>query len=158
MPPTSTLSRSRLPSTALPKVVASSPASLAKGSPSSPAVVLLVDDDVSVLRSVGRVLETEGWRVVSAQSGEQALECLAEHEPNLMITDLCMAEVSGWDLLFHVKLQRPDLPIFVITALPPSSAGGADNFATGFFQKPLNFDVMLTSIRRSLTESKATRD
>ena len=67
-----------------------------------------------------------------------------------MITDLCMIGVNGWDLLFHEKLQRPNLPIFVITALPLTSVGGADRFATDFFQKPLDLDNFVAAIRRRL--------
>ena len=119
------------------------------GPPTDP-VILLVDDDPSVLKSLGRVLATEGWQVVTAANGEEALARLAEREPDLMITDLRMGDVSGWDLLFHENMQRPNLPIFVITALPPPAVGGADHFAAEFFQKPLDLDTLVTAIRRRL--------
>jgi DNA-binding response OmpR family regulator len=115
-----------------------------------------VDDDPSVLDGLGRVLATEGWRVIAAASGEEALRFLADRQPDLMITDLRMADISGWDLLFHEKMQRPDLPIFVITALPPTAVGGADRFATDFFQKPLDIEVMLAAIRHRFRDSRAT--
>jgi DNA-binding NtrC family response regulator len=111
---------------------------------------LLVDDDVAVRESLGRVLAIQGWRVVIAANGEEALERLAEQQPDLMITDLRMADVSGWDLLFHEKMQRPNLPIFVITALPPAAVEGADHFATEFFPKPLDLDALVTAIHRCL--------
>jgi len=114
------------------------------------STILLVDDDLGVLASLARVLRSEGWQVVTATNGAEALERLAAHQPDLMITDLNMGEVSGWDLLFHENLQRPSLPIFVITALPPSVVGGADRFATAFFQKPLDLDVLLQAIRCQL--------
>ena len=100
------------------------------------------------------MLQTEGWNVISAASGEEALEYLHDHQPNLMITDLSMAQVSGWDLLFHETLQRPDLPVFVVTALPLPAAGGADKFADEFFQKPLDFDRLLDAVRRCLSQSR----
>ena len=96
------------------------------------------------------MLQTEGWKVISAASGEEALEYLLNHQPDLMITDLSMAQVSGWDLLFHENLQRPNLPVFVVTALALPAAGGADKFADEFFQKPLDFDVLLDAVRRCL--------
>ena len=89
----------------------------------------------------------EGWRVVSANGGEAALEHLAGMQPDLLITDLRMAEVSGWDLLFHETIQRPNLPIFVISALPAPDMRGADHFATEFFPKPLNLDALVAAIR-----------
>ncbi len=112
--------------------------------------ILLVDDDSAVRESLVRVLATEGWRIVSAANGEEALERLIALKPDLLITDLCMADVSGWDLLFHENLQRPALPIFVITALPPPDAGGADRFATEYFQKPLDLDALVAAIHRCL--------
>ena len=114
------------------------------------SIILLVDDDPSVLKSLERVLATEGWKVVTAANGEEALERLAEREPDLMITDLRMGDVSGWDLLFHENMQRPNLPIFVITALPPMAVGGADHFAAEFFQKPLDLDKLVAAIRGRL--------
>ena len=114
------------------------------------STILLVDDDRAVRESLGRVLATEGWRVVSAASGEEALEQLALRQPDLMITDLRMADVSGWDLLFHEQMQRPDLPVFVITALPLPEVGGADAFAAEFFSKPLDLEALLAAVRHRL--------
>ena len=114
------------------------------------STILLVDDDPAVLKSLGRVLASEGWTVVGAANGEEALERLAERTPDLLITDLSMGAVSGWDLLFHENLHRPGLPIFVITALPPRTIGGADRFATEFFQKPLDLDALVLAIRHRL--------
>lgn len=114
------------------------------------ASILLIDDDPAVLESLSRVLASEGWRVITAKTGEEGLERLQEQEPDLMITDLRMANVSGWDLLFHENLQRPRLPIFVITALPPDATGGADKFATEFFQKPLDLEHLLATVRQYL--------
>ena len=115
--------------------------------------ILLVDDDHGVLVSLARVLASEGWRIVTATNGEEALERLNEQQPDLMITDLSMGDVSGWDLLFHENMQRPGLPIFVITALPPPEVGGADRFAAEFFQKPLDLDALVAAIHRCLEVS-----
>jgi DNA-binding NtrC family response regulator len=122
--------------------------------PASPTI-LLVDDDSAVRESLGRVLATEGWLIVTAANGEEALARLAERQPDLMITDLCMGDISGWDLLFHENMQRPNLPIFVITAHPPSVVGGADHFAAEFFQKPLDLDALVTAIHRCLDDVRS---
>ena len=125
-----------------------------KGPPTAPTI-LLVDDDPAVLESLARVLAIEGWRVISAASGAEALDRLAEVVPDLMITDLSMAEISGWDLLFHENIERPNLPVFVITALPPQVVGGANHFAAEFFQKPLDLDALVLAIRRCLEATRA---
>ncbi|HEV8542898.1 MAG TPA: response regulator, partial [Verrucomicrobiae bacterium] len=112
------------------------------------STILLVDDDPAVLEGLRRVLCSEGWNIIATSSGEGALEYLQSHQPDLMITDLSMAEITGWDLLFHEKLQRPNLPVFVITALPVATVGGADSFAHEFFQKPLDLDALIVAVRR----------
>ncbi len=112
------------------------------------STILLVDDDAAVREGLRRVLMTEGWNIIAAGSGEEALEYLQSHQPHLMITDLSMAAVSGWDLLFHENLQRPSLPIFVITALPLDTVGGADKFAHEFFQKPIDLESLLALVHR----------
>jgi DNA-binding NtrC family response regulator len=116
------------------------------------ATILLVDDDPAVCESLRRVLATEGWRIVTASGGEDALEYLQGHEPDLMITDLCMEKVNGWDLLFHETLQRPRLPIFVVTALSLKATGDAALVATEFFQKPVDIEVLVGAARRHLAE------
>ena len=72
------------------------------------------------------------------------------HVPHLVITDLCLSAVSGWDLLFHESLQRPGLPIFVITGLPLHAMKGAAKFATECFQKPLDLELLLAAVRSYL--------
>jgi DNA-binding NtrC family response regulator len=121
----------------------------------SPATILLVDDDSSVRDGLRRVLETENWKIATATSGEEALEYLQAHEPDLMITDLSMTGVNGWDLLFHENFQRPDLPIFVITALPLSVIGGVEKFAHEFFQKPIDLDALIAAVRRYIGVSRS---
>ena len=119
-----------------------------------PVSILLIDDDAAVRDSLRRVLEAEGWSVIAAASGPEALEYLREHEPALVITDLCMGTVTGWDVLFHESLERPHLPIFVITALSARHAAGAESFATAFFEKPLDLDSLIGAIRRRLCSPK----
>lgn len=113
-----------------------------------PQTILLVDDDAAVRESLRRVLVTEAWHVMTAASGEEALAALQTHQPDLVITDLCMSAVSGWDLLYHEHFERPRLPFFIISALPAKSARGAETFATEFFQKPLDLDTLLAAIHR----------
>ncbi len=116
--------------------------------------ILLVDDDPAVLEGLRRVLESDGWSVTVASSGEEALYRLQRSQPGLMITDLSMAGVNGWDLLFHERLQHPELAVFVITALPVSAIGGAERFAQEFFQKPVDLDAMLDAVGRYLGRPK----
>ena len=138
------------PATVRPMLPATTPATHQRTA--GPAI-LLVDDDFSVRESLQRVLASEGLNVVTASSGEDALTQLATLRPALVITDLCMHAVSGWDLVFHYHLHEAGLPFFVITALSPREAGGVDALADHFFQKPLNLEALLTAVREQLAAS-----
>jgi DNA-binding response OmpR family regulator len=113
----------------------------------SPRTILLIEDDPSVRESLQRVLAAQGWRILAVDTGEAALEMLQHQTPDLMITDLCLSAVSGWDLLFHENIQRPRLPIFVITGLPLDELKGAAKFAAECFQKPLDLETLVAAVR-----------
>jgi DNA-binding NtrC family response regulator len=113
-------------------------------------VILLIDDDPAVLKSLARVFASEGMTAVTAANGAEAIQCLGDCLPDLIVTDLCMAGINGWDVLFHERLERPGLPIFVITGLAATDTGGADRFASAFFQKPLDIDALVAAVRRHL--------
>ncbi len=94
--------------------------------------VLLVDDDSAVRESLRRMLSTEDLMVTTAAGGAEAMRAIELHEPDLLITDLCMASTDGWDLIVRENRLRPAIPIFVITALPARETGGADQLAKQF--------------------------
>jgi signal transduction histidine kinase/DNA-binding response OmpR family regulator len=80
--------------------------------------VLLVDDDEIMRESVRRVLEQEKWDVTEASNGRFALEHLAESCPDVIVLDLMMPEMDGFEFLVEVR-QRPewrDIPVLVLTA------------------------------------------
>ena len=132
-----------------------SPADLRRSSPptDSTPTVLLVDNDSAVRESLGRVLAAERLTVVTAAGGKDALESMQSHLPDLVITDLLMVPLTGWDLMLHVQGRHPGLPVFVITALPPKAAGGAERMATHFFQKPVDIDALVMAIHRHFDAS-----
>jgi two-component system, NtrC family, response regulator GlrR len=127
-----------------------SPGTAGNRTPGTPATLLLIDDDRGVLESLRRVFAGEGWRVLATASGAEALSLLSREQVDLVITDLRMSPVSGWDLLYHERFEHPTLPFFVITALPPRSSGGSDTFAQRFFQKPLDLAALIAAVHAQL--------
>lgn len=111
------------------------------------AQVLVVDDSQMIRDVVVWLLRASGYRVLAAENGLAAQLLLRAEHPTLIISDLNMPLGDGWELLFHENLQRPDLPFFVITALPLTSAGGADRFAHEFIQNPIDLDALLAAVR-----------
>ena len=112
--------------------------------------VLLIDDDPSVRDSVCRVLDAEAMQVVAARGVKDALEHIFLHVPDLVVTDMCMAPLSGWDLIAYLKDQYPKLPVFVITALPLPFAGEGMEEIAAYFQKPLDLEALIAAVRRQV--------
>ena len=112
-----------------PKAAALLPVPTAKAAPitpsapvapavSRPPTVLLADDSKVVRVKTGRLLEKQGWRVLLAEDGESALQLLAAEAPDLLITDVEMPGVDGFELTRRVR-QHPRwgrLPVIMITS------------------------------------------
>ena len=80
--------------------------------------VVLVDDDQTARLMTGRLLRKAGWNVVEAENGRVALERLTEHRPDLIILDLMMPEMDGFDLIDALRRHRAwqSIPVVVVTA------------------------------------------
>jgi CheY-like chemotaxis protein len=89
-------------------------------SPSTPPSVrthriLLVDDDAGVRKTLASLLRASGQDVLEAGSGSEALDCLRTTPVDLVLTDLGMPEITGWDVARAAKARRPDLPVVLLT-------------------------------------------
>ena len=71
--------------------------------------LLLVDDEPNILRALNRLLRREGYKILTAQSGADALQLLQEHAVDVLITDQRMPVMSGTELLARVKEQYPHI-------------------------------------------------
>ena len=80
--------------------------------------ILLVDDDDQVLRGYTRLLQRAGYIVQPASSGEVALKLLATETFDTVVSDICMPEVSGVDLLKAIRERDLDVPVLLMTATP----------------------------------------
>ena len=83
-----------------------------------PCPVLVVEDDPVMREMLQRRLEKEGWKVIEAENGRVALERMAERQPDLILLDLMMPEMDGFQFLDEIR-KREDwhsIPIIVITA------------------------------------------
>ncbi|WP_157263542.1 response regulator [Azohydromonas aeria] len=89
----------------------------AAAAPPAP-LVLVVDDSLTVRRVTQRLLEREGYRVAVAKDGQQALELLAQEQPALVLTDLEMPRLDGFDLLRRLRADArwSAIPVIVITS------------------------------------------
>jgi CheY-like chemotaxis protein len=115
--------------------------------------ILLVDDEYAIVEVLAHLLEEEGYAVLTASNGREAMERAAEKAPDLVITDQMMPLMSGTDLLRALKKDRAlrDVPVILITsAAKPTSreVRWAD-----FLAKPFEFDELLRAVRRVLRQA-----
>ena len=76
--------------------------------------ILLIDDEESILVVVSNVLQKEGYKVITTNSGELGLEAFRKEAPQLVITDLSMDEVDGIEVLKQVKKTKPEAMVIIM--------------------------------------------
>ncbi|WP_089939208.1 sigma-54-dependent transcriptional regulator [Candidatus Entotheonella palauensis] len=120
------------------------------------AKVLVVDDEIEMTSMLRNYLTREGYEVETTNSAEAALECLEDHEADVVLTDLRMGEMDGMDLVRAVHASRPETQIILMTAF-----GGVETAieaikagAFHFVAKP----VKLPEVGVLLTKALAERD
>lgn len=107
--------------------------------------VLVVDDENDIREAVSEVLADEGYVVLGAGDGAEALKQLRDHHPSVVLLDLMMPVMNGWEFRAAQK-GDPDLsgiPVIVLSALGRSS--GVD--AEAFIEKPFELDELLSAVR-----------
>jgi DNA-binding response OmpR family regulator len=78
--------------------------------------ILIVDDDQNILRLYKEELEEEGYAVVTASNGQEALEQFDKESPDLVTLDILLPDIDGIKLLRQMKEKRPRMPIIMSTA------------------------------------------
>ncbi|MBW3624366.1 MAG: response regulator [Armatimonadetes bacterium] len=120
--------------------------------------VLAVDDQVHIVRLIQVNLERNGYQVVTAYDGEQALEKVKEENPDLIVCDVMMPRKDGFEVLREVKSDpgTRDIPFIMLTAKAQDAdvfrgwASGVDAYLT----KPFNPQELLAFVKRVLDASK----
>lgn len=79
------------------------------------ATILLVEDEELLRAGVQEMLELQGFRVITAADGQQALACLAAESIDLVVTDLVMPKMNGIDFVQQLRTIRPDVPVIVVS-------------------------------------------
>ncbi len=114
--------------------------------------ILLVDDDPGVRRMLLRVLEVEGYAVVPAANGVEALELAASKVPDLVLLDLNLPMQNGWDTFERLTTENPLLPVIIITARPNQLFHALAAGAGALMEKPLDMPKLLWTIGELLAE------
>ena len=119
--------------------------------------ILLVDDDASVRQTVGRVLREEGYRVLDAADGLEALGIAETHPIDLVLLDLAMPRQGGWDTFEGLTTRNPFLAVIIITARPNQLFTSVGAGVGALLEKPLDFPTLLRTVEAVLAESSEMR-
>lgn len=124
-----------------------------KALPLETPLVLVVDDEPSIRKTLEEVFSDEGMRVLGAEDGPSALALLAMATPQLVLLDIWMPGMDGLEVLSRIRELYPDLPVIMIsghasiaTAIKATKMG-----ATDFIEKPLDLNATLSAVRRVLS-------
>ena len=121
--------------------------------------LLLVDDDPFILEGIGEDLESNGYQVTRASSGESAVELLESNHFDLVITDLVMANTDGIQVLKKTKELNSDIQVIILTGFGDidSAVEALRSQADDFLLKPCESQEMLFRVKNCLEKQELTR-
>jgi two-component system, chemotaxis family, chemotaxis protein CheY len=118
-----------------------------------PSTVLVVDDDPDILEALSEILEAEGFEIRRARNGKEALDRLEPDAPQLILLDLMMPVMDGWEFAQRMRQRPPEIariPIIVLSADRNVGSKASDLGAVGHLAKPFELNDLLELVRRSL--------
>src|SRR5579884_1525360 len=118
--------------------------------------ILLVDDEHAIVESLGYALEREGYEVLEAADGSQALDLARTAPPDLVLLDVMLPGMSGFEVC-RILRQESRVPILMITARAdePDRIVGLDLGADDYVTKPFSVREVLARVRAALRRSRA---
>ena len=133
-----------------------------KNVPEETKEILIVEDSPTQAEQLKYLLEQYGYTVLAASSGKQALALLDKHKPLLVVSDIVMPEMDGYELCRQIKSAkvRQDIPVILLTSLSDAEdvlnglECGADNFIT----KPYNEEYLLSHVEQIIASRKLLKN
>ena len=115
------------------------------------ARILVVDDDPDILEALSEILEAEGFEIRRARNGKEALDKLEPDPPQLILLDLMMPVMDGWEFAQRMRQRPPavsSIPLIVLSADRNVGPKAQDIGAVGHLAKPFELDELLRVLRR----------
>jgi CheY-like chemotaxis protein len=115
--------------------------------------ILVVDDDSAILELIAQVLTDEGYSVIAAGDGRTAVELARAKRPRLILLDLMMPEMNGWQVIAKLQESPPTrkIPVILLSARRDLAQSAADLGATAYIEKPFDLDDLLECVQRYVT-------
>ena len=123
--------------------------------PAKKTTILAADDDPQLLRLMMRNLQLEGYEVLGASDGQQALELVESTPPDLVLLDVMMPKLDGFTVCYRVR-EFSSVPIIIVTARgqDQDKVRGLDLGADDYLTKPFSVDELLARVRAVLRRSQ----
>lgn len=119
--------------------------------------ILLVDDDPAVREALANLLSGEGYDILPAANGMEAIELAEQHSMDLVLLDLNLPRKNGWDTFEILSRRKPWVPFIIITARPNQLFSALASGVGALMEKPLDFPKLLQTIRDLLAEPMEAR-
>lgn len=122
--------------------------------------VLCVEDEIDIRESIAEVIRDEGYEVLEAEDAEQGYETFLKEEPNIIISDIKMPGMSGFDFLKKVRSSDKkigkNIPFIFLTALSNKKdiIEGTKLSANDYLIKPVDFDILIAKIKEKVSTSQ----
>src|SRR5690348_15411718 len=114
--------------------------------------ILIIEDDPHILLGLEEVLKSDGFDVASCARGDHALDCVAKHKPALIVLDVMLPGLSGYDICKQLRSKKIALPILMLTAKGQEidKVVGLDLGADDYVTKPFGVRELLARIQALL--------
>jgi CheY-like chemotaxis protein len=122
--------------------------------------VLYAEDEKDIRENISEILRDEGFEVIEASNGKEGIEAFLENEPDIVISDIMMPEVSGHEFLKIIRendnIPNNNVPFILLTALNQKEdlIKGIDLKANDYLTKPIDFDLLIAKIKEKYANSK----
>jgi DNA-binding response OmpR family regulator len=122
--------------------------------------ILVIEDDISILRGLKDNLEFEGYTVLTETNGEKGLKLALEKKPELILLDIMLPGMNGYEICRKLKKEKPKLPIIMITARGSEidKVSGLDTGADDYVTKPFSIPELMARIRAVIRRTVADPD
>ena len=119
--------------------------------------ILIVEDDAHILLGLEEVLKSDGFEVAVCNRGDQALEAVAKHRPSLIVLDVMLPGLSGYDICKQLRSRKVPIPILMLTAKSQEldKVVGLDLGADDYVTKPFGVRELLARIHAVLRRAEA---
>ncbi|PIE25554.1 MAG: two-component system response regulator [Planctomycetota bacterium] len=119
--------------------------------------ILIIEDEKLIIVSTQMVLESVGYRVESAMNGEEGIEKASDIRPDLVLLDIMMPGIDGWETLTRLKRDEVtrDIPVIIFTAREHARGHQKSDEmgAAGYFRKPFEPDELIELVEKHVGQS-----